>query len=86
MCRDAALQRPVTSQFTVFFLRNPCTSVYDMRSVQWVDLYHKTKKCLSSSQLAEEEIQKQHGKQAEGIYISKAYTGYLEDAMVSQVT
>lgn len=42
--------------------------------------------CLSSPQLAEEETQKQHGKQAEGIYISKAYTGYLEDAMVSQIT
>lgn len=84
MCSDATLQRPVTSQFTVpFFLRNPCTSAYDVRSIRWVDLYHKTKRCLSSPQLAEEEIQKQRGKQAEGIYISKAYTGYLE---VSQVT
>lgn len=39
-----------------------------MRSVQWVDLHHKTKRCLSLPQLAEEEIQKQHGKQAE-VYI-----------------
>lgn len=76
MCSDATLQRPVTSQFTVpFFLRNPCTSVYDVRSVRWVDLYHKIKRCLSSPQSAEVEIQKQRGKQA--------YTGYLE---VSQVT
>lgn len=75
----------VSSQ-SLFFLRNPGTSVCDLRSVQWVGLCHKTKRCLSLPQLAEEEMQKQPGKQAEGIYISKAYTGYLEDAMVSQVT
>lgn len=84
MCRDAAHERPVISQFTVsFFLRNPGTSVCDLRSVQWVGLCHKTKRCLSLPQLAEEDMQKQPGKQAEGIYISKAYTRYLEDAMVS---
>lgn len=41
-----------------------------------------TKRCLSSPQLAEEETQKQPGKQAEDIHISKAYTSYPEDAMV----
>lgn len=75
----------VSSQ-SLFFLRNPGTSVCDLRRVQWVDLCHKTKRCLSLPRLAEEEMQKQPGKQAEGIYIAKAYTGYLEDAMVSQVT
>lgn len=57
-----------------------------MRSVHWVDLRHKTERYLSCPQLAEEEIQKQPGKQAEGIHITKAYTSYPEDAMVSQVT
>lgn len=56
-----------------FFLRNPCTLVYDMRSVQWVDLRHKTKRFLFWPQLAEEEIQEQPGKQAEGIHITEAY-------------
>lgn len=60
--------------------------MYDVRSVHWVYLHHKTKRCLSCPQLAEEEIQKQPGKQAEGIQIAKAYTSYPEDAMVSQVT
>lgn len=55
MCRDAALKRPVNTKITVsFFLRNPCTSVYDVRSDDWVDLRHKTKRCLSCPQLAEE--------------------------------
>lgn len=51
-------------------------SVYDVMSVQWVDLCHRTKRCLSWPQLAEEEIRKQPGKQAEGIHITKTYTSY----------
>lgn len=67
MCRDAAL-RPVITQLTVsFFLRNPCTSV---KHIQWLDLCHKTKKFLSWPRLAEEEIKKQPGKQAEGIHLT----------------
>lgn len=58
----------VSSQ-SLFFLRNPGTSVCDLRRVQRVDLCHKTKRCLSLPRLAEEEMQKQPGKQAEGIYI-----------------
>lgn len=61
-------------------------SVHDVMSVQWVDLCHRTKRCLSWPQLAEEEIQKQSGKQAEGIHITKTYTNYPEDAVVSQAT
>lgn len=80
MCRDAPLERPVITQIRVsFFLRTPCTSVYDVTSDQWVDLCHRTKRCLSWPQLAEEEIQKQPGKQAEVIRITKAYTSYPAD-------
>lgn len=60
--------------------------MYDVRSVQWVDLHHKTKSFLSWPQLPEEEIQRQPRKQAEDIHINKDYTSYAEDAMVSQVT
>lgn len=60
--------------------------MYDVRSVQWVDLCHKTKRFLSWPQLAEKDMQKHPGKQAEGIHISKSYISYPEDAMLSQLT
>ncbi|TRZ10655.1 hypothetical protein HGM15179_016448 [Zosterops borbonicus] len=72
--------------------------VYDGSMIDWLP-YSRISDYVASCQrlmelvdrglvekLAEEEIQKQPGKQDEGIHITNDYTSYPEDAIVSQVT